>query len=294
MAAESPAVVYSRAVTRDMANSSDTFLEQLPLIERIIRSICRERGMNHAETEEFAAVVKLRLIEQNYAIIDKFKGRSSFGTFITTVISRFLNDYRDHLWGKWRNSAVAKRMGAMAMDLERVLVRDGRSFDDAFIELASEYPGTTRKALEEIAVRFPTRHRPRFTAMDAETQAAASAPADAADTETASRISTIVSDFIASLPEEDQLIFQFHFEDAVSIPRIAQSMHLDPQSVYRRLRKHLDDLRLALEKEGISDADASAIAGERGRLLDFSFKNQRRGPSNDSEETDEGTREGAE
>src|SRR5947207_3574948 len=138
-----------------MPNPSDTLIEQLPLIEGIIRSICRARGLNAAETEEFSGFAKLKLVENDYAVIGKFKGRSAFGTYITTVLSRMLNDYLNHHWGKWRNSVVAKRMGALAMNLECLLVRDGRSFDEALVELAAQYPGVTHKKLAEIAARFP-------------------------------------------------------------------------------------------------------------------------------------------
>ena len=37
-------------------------------------------------------------------------------------------------WGKWRPSAVAKRLGPTAVLLDRLLTRDGRPFDDADVE----------------------------------------------------------------------------------------------------------------------------------------------------------------
>jgi hypothetical protein len=179
-------------------------------------------------------------------------------------------------------------MGALAMDLERLLVRDERSFDEAFMELAARYPGTTRKALEEIASRFPVRHRPRFTSIDAGAQVAAIDSSDVVKKETVSRISSIVSTFIAGLPKEDQLIFQFHFEEAVSIPRIAGFLHQDTQSIYRRLRKHLGNLRELLRNEGVGASDVDAIVGESGSLLDFHLKTGDACPSNDDDQEPDG------
>jgi RNA polymerase sigma factor (sigma-70 family) len=277
-----------------MPKPNDTFLEQLPLIEQIIRALCRGRRMDAAETEEFESFVKLRLIENDYAIIRKFEGRSSFGTFLTTVISRLLKDYRDHEWGRWRNSAEAKRMGAVATELERLVVRDMRSLDEAYVELATRFPGTTKASIEKMAVRFPARHRPKMSGLeDCERTAAAPAPVDMGTAQTVSTISSVVSAFIERLPREDQLIFQLRFEEDMPVPRIALSLNADMQAVYRRLRRHFADLRTALERAGISEKDVSVLTGQDGALLDFHLKNENERPSNDDVDADRPSKERA-
>lgn len=243
--------------------------------------------MDAADTEEFEAFVKLRLIENDYAIIRKFEGRSSFGTFVTTVISRLLNDYRDREWGRWRNSAEAKRLGAVAKDLERLLVRDMRSLDEACAELSVRYPETPRAALEEMAGRFRARHRPKLASLaDCHDTAVAPTPVDVEKAETISTISSVVSAFIARLPEEDQLIFQLRFEEDMAVPRIALALRLDMQAVYRRLRRHFADLRAALEECGISEEDVDSLTGQDGALLDFHLKKDGERPSNEDEDRD--------
>ena len=104
----------------------------------------------------------------------------------------------------------------------------------------------------------------------------------------ARRISSVISTFIAGLPKEDRLIFRLHYEEAVSIPRIALSLHQDEQAIYRRLRKHLDALRSILEQEGISAADIDAITAGSGTMLDFHLKTDEACPSNDDDEEPEG------
>lgn len=277
-----------------MPNPSDTFLEQLPLIEQIIRALCRGRRMDATETEEFESFVKLRLLENDYAIIRKFEGRSSFGTFVTTVISRLLKDYRDQEWGRWRNSAEAKRMGAVAMDLERLLVRDMRSLDEAVAEVSARHPGATRTTLEEMSVRFRPRHRPKMSSLeDCEPTAAAPAAIDIGKSQTLSTISSVVSDFIERLPKEDQLILQFRFEEDMPVPRIALMLRLDMQSVYRRLRRHYAGLRSALLQAGVDEEDVDGLTGQDGALLDFHLKKSDERPSNDEEDADRPSEEHA-
>src|SRR5215208_5464467 len=51
----------------------------------------------------------------------RFERRSSLPTYVTVVIQRLFLDYRNRLWGKWRPSSDAKRLGPTAMLLERLV-----------------------------------------------------------------------------------------------------------------------------------------------------------------------------
>src|SRR2546423_12833075 len=105
--------------------------ENLALIDRVIRFIAHGQRLDESEAEEFGAIVKLKLCENDYGIVRKFEGRSNFGTYLTIVVARMLLDYRIHCWGKWHPSAEARRLGDLAVDLEQLLHRDGRTLDDA-------------------------------------------------------------------------------------------------------------------------------------------------------------------
>jgi RNA polymerase sigma factor (sigma-70 family) len=277
-----------------MTNPRDTFLEHLPLIEQIIRSVGRGRRMNLSEIEDFESYAKLRLIENDYTIIAKFKGRSAFGTYLTTVISRFLNDYRDHEWGKWRNSAEAKRLGPLALELERLLARDQRSLEECFIELAPRYPEATRSSLEKLAARFPVRHRRRMVRLeDAEEPKVEGDEAAIENRQFGALVSSIVSGFISRLPKDDQYIFQLRLENDMPILQIAKAIHEDGQSLYRRLQKHFADLRVELEKAGISAADLAALNDPDGSLLDFRPKTEAPCPSNNEKDPEGAPEENA-
>lgn len=253
-------------------NPSETFLEKLPLVEQIIRSICRSRGMDAAEAEEFGAFVKLRLVDNDYAIIRAFKGRSSFGTFITTVVVRLVNDYRKHEWGRWRYSAEAKRLGPVAIDIETLLVRDERSADDAFAIIRSTYPELTREEFELIAAKLPARYHAKR--VDISEAASVFQKPDVAvhDRESAAHLSAIITAYIDALPKEDRLIFELRFESDMPVPQIAQSLHLDPQDLYRRLRRHLAELKDKLTANGMSASEVAELIGGDKALLDFHLK----------------------
>src|SRR6266498_3959783 len=113
--------------------------ENLELIERLIRFIARRQRLDESEWEEFSSVVKLRLVENDYAVIRKFEGRSRLSTFIAIVVKRMFLDYRIHDWGKWHASAEAKRLGDLAVELEQFLHRDGRTIDEVLPVLRARY-----------------------------------------------------------------------------------------------------------------------------------------------------------
>src|SRR5207302_4973448 len=141
----------------------------LGLIDRIAGFICRRNHVSSDEAEEFAAHVRLKLIENNYAVFQKFEGRSSLPTYLTTVIHRLFLQYRVQTWGKWRPSAEAKRLGDLAIVFERLITRDGYSLGEATQLLTTGRNRASRTELEAIYVRLP----PRASRPVLETEAAA-------------------------------------------------------------------------------------------------------------------------
>ena len=106
----------------------DEFLTLLPLVDRVIAFVARRHHLATAEAEEFAAHVKLKLVENDYAVLRKFQGRSSMQSFLTTVISRLSLDLRNDEWGKWRPSAEARRSGPVAVLTGRYVMSSSESF----------------------------------------------------------------------------------------------------------------------------------------------------------------------
>src|ERR1051326_1881287 len=68
----------------------ELFQENLPLIERVIAGICRRSGHRDADAEDFGSIVKLALIENDYAILRGYEGRAPLGAFLAVVVQRLL------------------------------------------------------------------------------------------------------------------------------------------------------------------------------------------------------------
>jgi RNA polymerase sigma factor for flagellar operon FliA len=211
--------------------------------------------------------VRVRLLDENYAIIRKFEGRSTFSTYLTTVIARLFTQWRVEQWGKWRPSAEARRLGDKAITLERLLSRDGYTLAEAVRVLTT--PGSspyTISELEAIYLRLPSRNpRPVVISDDIVPDVVAVEP-DAYDRmEAGDRAQTLrqafrkIDDFLKTMDVEDRLILQMRFWDARRVPDIAQALHLDQKKLYKRLERLFLLLRRELESAGVSQSDVAGL-----------------------------------
>jgi RNA polymerase sigma factor for flagellar operon FliA len=251
-------------------NPEVTYLEHLRTIERIAAFVARRYRLEASQAEEFVQEVRVRLLYDDYAIIRKFEGRSSFSTYLTTVIGRLFAQWRVEQWGKWRPSAEAKRLGEKAVTLERLLTRDGYTMDEA-VRVLTTPAGTqyTVSELEAIYLRLPSRNpRPQLVS-DESLPDVVSADADgyqrmeAGDrARTARHACQTVDEIIERLDEEDRLILQLRFWDARRVPDIARTLHLDQKKLYKRLDRLFATLKRELEEAGVSQADVASLLVE--------------------------------
>jgi RNA polymerase sigma factor (sigma-70 family) len=267
-----------------MPEPEKLLLENLARIEQIIASIGRRKGMDAEEIEEFSADAKLRLISDDYAIIRAFQGRSSFITYMGAVVPRLLLDYRNRKWGKWHASAEAEKLGRVAIELEQLLYRDGRSIDEAFTELARKFPGLSRAEVDAFVLRLPRRTRRRTVDLDEAMAIGTTGDADSFVTaESAARISAVVSECIGQLPEDDQLLLRLRFDSEMTVAQISRSLHIDQQLLYRRLYKLFEELRTLLERGGVAAQDVADLIGKDSVVLDFRTKKRKSRPSDEEE-----------
>ena len=72
------------------ADAQALFLRELPAIERIIAASCARSRFDPSDREDLAAALRLKLIENDYAAIRAFEGKSAFTTYLTVIVQRFI------------------------------------------------------------------------------------------------------------------------------------------------------------------------------------------------------------
>ena len=265
-------------------DASELLTSNLALIERAVAFACRRYRLDASDAEELRSIVHLRLVENDYAILRAYEQRSSFATYISIVVQRMALDYRIHAWGKWHASAEAKRSGALAVELEQIVRRDGRTLDEAVTLLAPKYAGVTRDSLQSLLGRLPERAA-RHREVDLEeaepvavTDVDESLIAHERRTE-AERLSSFMNALMARVPDDERLILQLRFEGGMTVAQIARALGLDQKLTYRRIERRMRDIKEELLHAGISARDVLDLIGRDESLIRFDVGKQDPRPS---------------
>jgi RNA polymerase sigma factor (sigma-70 family) len=217
-------------------------------VHHVVASVARRRRLSREDADELRSLVSLKLVGDEYRVLRAFKGRSTLRTYLTVVVTRVCLDFLIARRGKWRPSAAARRGGATAMRLEKLIARDGWSFDQACEVLRiNEQVAATPRELEDIAATLPVRERPRLVGMDALEFLAPSVPAIDDERSEAELVRARVQETLALVLEEltpdDRLLIQLRFTENLSVAQIARALHGDQKALYRQFNRILRDLK---------------------------------------------------
>lgn len=271
------------------ASTSDPrrlFEEKLPLIERVIAYVCRRRGLVGDEAEEFASWARIKLLENDCAILSKFGGRSTLKTFLVTVVTNLFKDYRIAKWGRWRPSAMARRLGVVAVQMERLVHRDGIGFDQAAETLQRNFGvRETMAELADLVGRLPARTSRRVDGVEDEGELARLSPAarETADgtqervrrserQEQAAEVERCLARAFAELDPEDRVILQLRFEQEMTVAAISRTLDLEQKPLYRRIDRCLKTIRDCLERDGVTAEAAADLVGWKELSLDVPYE----------------------
>lgn len=242
----------------DRRGRYELFEANLGLITEIIDWICHRHALRGSEAEDFKSYAQIRLLEDDCAVIRKFRGSSTLKTYLTTVIRRLFLDYRIGHWGKWRPSAEAKRRGTVAMHLERLLVRDGHSLAEAVeILKRNERVETPRSELYDLAAHLPRRTTRCFESLEEISALPAAERAESA-LEEGERLSaartaeSVLAEMLAAMSPEDRELLRRRFGEGSTVPQIARDLGIAQRSLYTRIERCLRELRRGFEARGFS------------------------------------------
>jgi RNA polymerase sigma factor for flagellar operon FliA len=251
-------------------NMEALFTAALPTIERIVGALNRRYGLHGAAAEEFSSWVTLKLIENDYAVLRKFRGESALATYLTVVVAMLGRDYRAQQWGRWRPSAAARHRGEVAILLEALVYRDGLPFSSA-VEMLRARLGTTMPERELIAMfrELPVRAPLRPVEVGAEllSESPGQHGADDRIVSAERRVDREVAlgaleRAMTELAEEDRVILRLRFWQGLSIADIARALSLPQKPLYRRIERALEQMRARLEGGGLSEEAVRTLLSE--------------------------------
>ncbi len=275
IAGPAPGVGLVSSHNLEVQEARELLEANLALVSRAAAFACRRYRLDPDDAEELTAIVHLKLVEDEYAVLRSWEGRSALSTFLNIVIQRWTLDYRIHEWGKWHPSAEAKRMGAVAVELEQILHRDGRSIEEALPFFLTKHGNVTLASLRKIAAGLP-RRAPRRHDVPVEEAAPLTGPYDIEDQaraderrRTADRVAMLVCAAIERRPEDLRLILQLRFVQGMTVAQIARALQRDQKLLYRLLERCMHEIQEELEAEGMDPRDVLDLIGRDDVVLSF-------------------------
>jgi RNA polymerase sigma factor (sigma-70 family) len=247
-------------------------IAELALIDRLTACVCRRRRLTPGETEEFAGHVRLKLVENDYAILRAFRHRSRLSTYLHVVIERLFLDYRTAQWGRWRPSVRARQLGPLGVLLDRLISRDGLSVDEACTVVESMHTGrVARSDLYAMSAELPFRPRRRDTVQSSEAPEPRQPPDETLARQEAARdaerLKAALRASIGQLAPADRTLLDMRYREGRSVIEIARALGEPVKPLYRKLERIVGKLRRPVQ----SAAELSTTSTDTFRLGDVSI-----------------------
>lgn len=239
--------------------------DDLALLRRAVGWTCSRYHLSREDVEDCLGDLHVKLLAHDGAVLKQYKGLSAWKTFLGTVAHNHVKDFINSLWGKSRPCEEALRLGPLAVELDRLLNREGLSQGEAVETLLSRPNVTTSRAeLEAMAARFPSRSRAQVVP-DAELETQPT-PEDSPEQTAAKRESesvfrsmvALLHEELALLPPEDKLLLDL-WAGGTKVSSIAKLLQRDQKSLYAVRDRLLEKLRERFVEAGFDPEKAKAV-----------------------------------
>jgi RNA polymerase sigma factor (sigma-70 family) len=240
------------------------FEEHIDHIKDVIRKRCQK--YSGEDPDDLAQTIFLKLIEDDYRKVRAFQGKSSFTTYLYTVINHILLDYMRSKKGRWRPTERAKQLGEIAVMLEELVYRDERPLQEAICILTKNHQvSLTDTELQALYEQLPTHDAKSVEDVSEESLLHIASQDSRPDEElenkklasTLSKTAEVISAAKASLSAEDRLILKMHYENGVAISKIARILIKERSAVERRIQRILADFKERTLAAGINGQDVT-------------------------------------
>jgi DNA-directed RNA polymerase specialized sigma24 family protein len=252
----------------------EILLANLPLIHELVSFIAQRHHLSPTHAEELESFVRFKVLDNDYGIIARWKRTCSLRTYLTVVVGRLFLDYCNKVWGKWRPSAAAIRLGPLAQALEEQLYREGLSFGEA-CEVLGQRHGVTRAELQALLEKLPRRGRhPRLQSLDPDlgTPSPLRNPEeDALQHADETAVTRAVASSLRRMPAGERLLLRLRFSEGISVTAIARGLSQPPRRLFRKFDSIMAKLRRELLDAGFDRDDVAQVLAGRPNL-DFGLQ----------------------
>jgi hypothetical protein len=246
--------VHGRIRLEYLSSANTVTFEQLIAQQRshfgrVVQDLARRHHLAPQEIEELRIVVDRALERNNYELLRAFDGRSTWETYLSTVVTRLFFEFQGDMWGPWRPTPRASRLGPAGILLEELVVRDGLAIPEAIHVMRTTHRVDVPQArLEQMAAQLEL-HAEHARAANA-TRETSSQTVD---------VQSALRDAMALLLPDDRLILAMRFGDGQPLTRIAKVMKIDARPLQRRIDQAKEVIRTSLQMQGVAADDIEVV-----------------------------------
>lgn len=252
----------------DYVEAKSFFESNLSITDKIVKKYCSGHNIVGDEADECRSYVYEKIIDNDYQKIREFKGKSSYETYMTTVISRILID-RMRSGGRWRPSQKALRIGKEAVILEELVFRKKYSFEQAYNILTTNHNiSIERERAYEIITLLQRKRLTSALPRDVEltddvSDKKVTLPDAAAINKETSKVKDQLDDIVREmrnlLSNEERLLLRMRFADNIKISEIARVLKKDRDYIDKKLKAILTNFKNEILARNISIDDINAF-----------------------------------
>lgn len=249
----------------------ERFERHAPWILETALRVGRRGGLADADARDFAGWAALRMVRRDYAVVRACRRPEQLRPYLGRVLRNLLKDYRNHLWGKWRPSRTAQQLGALGIELERMIRRDGVAASEAVEFLHRNRPTSPgRDDLDQMAATLPAQPTrtdwmpvefdpddPQRTDVEPNGGSLLDAFDRLALREARDRVRGALAAAMSEVGSEERELLRLLFEENRSVAAVARANNWDQRALYDRRDRCLETLRRSLQERGI---DWSTVA----------------------------------
>jgi RNA polymerase sigma factor (sigma-70 family) len=202
----------------------------------------------------------VRLIADDYAVLKKYRGLSSFESYLSGVAAKFAIDHFRKQWGRFRYSAKASSIGPEAEELEQLVYRDGFGLEEAMEAVRTYHPEWSRQYLQDVWNQLPQRKKPTEVSEEAAAGVAAQETAESSVElgDLRRRVQGLEARLqaaLAALPDRSRIMLALRFEGRQPVSRIATIVGLPAPTAQRQIEVALRQLAATLRESGVKPGD---------------------------------------
>lgn len=246
-------------------------LNHLSDLRRFVQRSCRTRALGH-EVEDVISALCVKLLEADGAVIRAHQGRGPFKAYLARIVDRFVLDYQNREWGKWRPSVHALRLGPAGVLLDQLMSRDQLPTHIA-VSIVSRRLNVSEADLTRMAAALSlTKRCGRRQSAISESEPTVMFDCERHEyPKLAHALQQALCAAVSGLDAIERSMLERRFRDNKTVSDVASELGIDRKRMYRLYEQTLTKLRRQLLGLGFDGATLSALLATGVYTIDNTF-----------------------